>query len=247
MSSFDSVDSPPPARIADDVPAAMAAPFPAITGRPMRLGVLISGGGTTLLNFLEQIRSGLLDAEVVQVIASQKNCRGVERAKAAGLPVEVLRPRDFADVDTFSEAVFKQLRQAHCDIVAMAGFLSLLQIPGDYMWRVINIHPSLIPAFCGHGMYGHHVHEAAIARGVKFSGCTVHFADNEYDHGAVILQRAVPVPDQCTAAELGALVFAEECEAYPEALRRLAKGEILTDGARTVWRPVNAGVSAADH
>lgn len=215
----------------------LAPPFPPVAGRPLRLAVLISGGGTTLLNFLEQIRTGQLNAEIVQVIASQKNCRGVERARAAGLPVEVFRPRDFPGVDAFSDAVFQQLRETRCDIAAMAGFLSLLQIPDDFLGRVTNIHPSLIPAFCGHGMYGHHVHEAAVARGVKFSGCTVHFADNEYDHGAIILQRIIAVPDLCTPDELAALVFREECEAYPEALRRLARGEILTDGSRTVWQP----------
>ncbi len=246
MSTFASGDSHSPTPVstpaAAPVPslasAAMRPPFPAVTGRPLRLGVLISGGGTTLLNFLEQIRTGRLDAEVVQVIASQKNCRGVERARAAGLPVEVLRPRDFPNVDTFSNAVFQRLRESHCDIAALAGFLSLLRIPDDFTGRVINIHPSLIPAFCGHGMYGHHVHEAAVARGVKFSGCTVHFADNEYDHGAVILQRIVAVPDLCTAEELAALVFREECEAYPEAIRRLARGEVLTDGLRTICQPV---------
>jgi formyltetrahydrofolate-dependent phosphoribosylglycinamide formyltransferase len=196
--------------------------------------VLISGGGTTLLNFLEHIREGRLQAEVVQVIASQRTCRGVERAQAAGLPVSVIRPRDFSDVESFSAAIFDQLRQSSCDVVALAGFLSLLHIPDDFHLRVLNIHPSLIPAFCGQGMYGHHVHEAAIARGVKVSGCTVHFADNEYDHGAVILQRVVDVPDNCTPDQLAALVFRLECEAYPEALRRLARGEVLVDDRRTI-------------
>lgn len=218
-------------------------PFPAISGRPLRLAVLISGGGTTLLNFLEHIRQGRLEAEVVQVIASQRSCRGVERAQAAGLPVSVIRPRDFSDVAAFSAAIFRQLRQSGCDLVTLAGFLSLLHIPDDFQYRVLNIHPSLIPAFCGQGMYGHHVHEAAIARGVKVSGCTVHFADNEYDHGAVILQRVVEVPDRCTPDQLAALVFQQECEAYPEALRRLARGDVLVDGRRTC-RPLTA---PADH
>jgi phosphoribosylglycinamide formyltransferase-1 len=211
-------------------------PFPPITDRPLRLAVLISGGGTTLLNFLDHIRRGQLNAEIVQVIASQPGCRGVERAEGAGLPVDVVRPRDFSGVNPYSSAVFEILRRSHCDVVALAGFLSLLHIPDDFLFRVLNIHPSLIPAFCGHGMYGHHVHEAAIARGVKMSGCTVHFADNEYDHGAVILQRVVEVPDLCTPEQLAALVFQQECEAYPEALRRLKRGQILVDGQRTVHR-----------
>lgn len=105
-------------------------------------------------------------------------------ARDAGLECIVLRPRDYANVQDFSQAVFHELRNARIDLVTLAGFLSLLHVPDDFLWRVINIHPSLIPAFCGHGFYGHHVHEAAIQRGVKISGCTVHFADNEYDHGA---------------------------------------------------------------
>jgi formyltetrahydrofolate-dependent phosphoribosylglycinamide formyltransferase len=200
----------------------------------VRLGVLISGGGTTLLNFLEQIRCGELPAEIPLVIASQKNCRGVERATAAGLKVLVIRPKDFSGTQEFSAAVFQALRDAQVDLVTLAGFLSLLSIPDDFRWRVLNIHPSLIPAFCGHGLYGHHVHEAAIRRGVKVSGCTVHFADNEYDHGPIVLQRTVAVPDLCTADELAALVFEQEKLAYPEAIRRLAAGEVQISGQRTV-------------
>jgi phosphoribosylglycinamide formyltransferase-1 len=118
----------------------------------------------------------------------------------------------------------------------MAGFLSLLHVPTDFNWRVINIHPSLIPAFCGHGFYGHHVHEAAIQRGVKISGCTVHFADNAYDHGPIILQQAVNVPDGCTADQLAAIVFEQEKIAYPEAIRQLATGRILIHHRRTSLR-----------
>lgn len=208
-------------------------PFSPITNRPIRLGVLISGGGTTLLNFLDQIGSGQLDAEVPLVIASQKNCKGIDRARSAGLECLVLRPRDFASVQDFSQAVFSELRKARIDLVTLAGFLNLLHIPDDFLWRVINIHPSLIPAFCGHGFYGHHVHEAAIQRGVKISGCTVHFADNEYDHGPIILQQTVNVPDGSTADELSALVFEQEKIAYPEAIRQLATGRLTIQNRRT--------------
>ncbi|MFN9720811.1 MAG: phosphoribosylglycinamide formyltransferase [Planctomycetota bacterium] len=202
-------------------------PFPPIAGRPIRLGVLISGGGTTLLNFVNEIQSGRLNASISLVIASQKNCRGVERSREAGLECKVIRPRDFESIREFSDQVFARLRIAQVDLVVLAGFLSLLQIPDDFALRVINIHPSLIPAFCGHGFYGHHVHEAAVQRGVKVSGCTVHFADNEYDHGPIILQRTVDVPDGCTPDQLAALVFEQEKIAYPEAIRRLADGRVL--------------------
>ena len=208
-------------------------PFPPVRGRQIRLGVLISGGGTTLLNFLDQIRDGRLNAEISQVIASKRDCIGVERARSAGLRCDVIRPRDFSNTDTFSAAVFDALRAASVDLVTLAGFLSLLKIPDDFSRRVINIHPSLIPAFCGHGLYGHHVHEAAITRGVKVSGCTVHFADNEYDHGPIILQRAVAVPNNCTPDKLASLVFAEEQIAYPEAIRLLADSRVRVGARQT--------------
>lgn len=220
---------------ADDATNSIA-PFAPITDRPIRLGVLISGGGTTLLNFLDEIRNGRLQAEIPLVIASQKTCKGVERARAAGLECLVLRPRDFASVQEFSNAVFSELRARKIDLVTLAGFLSLLRIPDDFLWRVINIHPSLIPAFCGHGFFGHHVHEAAIQRGVKISGCTVHFADNEYDHGPIILQRTVTVPDECSADELSSLVFEQEKSAYPEAIRLLASGRLIIRDRRTFCR-----------
>jgi formyltetrahydrofolate-dependent phosphoribosylglycinamide formyltransferase len=208
-------------------------PLEAITDRPIRLGVLISGGGTTLLNFLDQIRSGQLNAEVPLVIASQRTCKGVERSLAAGLNCQVIRPRDFSGVGDFSRAVFAELRSANVDLVTLAGFLSLLHVPDDFRWRVLNIHPSLIPAFCGHGFFGHHVHEAAIERGVKVSGCTVHFANNEYDQGPIVLQRTVAVPDLCNADELESLVFEQEKIAYPDAIRLLASGKVRIVGNRT--------------
>lgn len=209
-------------------------PFAPAVNRPLRLGVLISGGGTTLLNFVQLMNDGKLPVVIPIVIASQKNCKGVDRARAAGLAVEVLRPRDFAGVEAFSDAVFGILRTHGIELVALAGFLSLLNIPDDFLWRVINIHPSLIPAFCGHGFYGHHVHEAAVARGVKVSGCTVHFADNEYDHGPILLQRTVSVPDGCSADDLAGLVFEQEKIAYPEAIRLLASGAVHISGRRTL-------------
>ena len=209
--------------------------LPPIAG-PVRLGVLISGGGTTLLNLLEQIANGSLDAEIPLVIASQSDCRGVERSKAAGLNCVVLRRKDFSSLDTFSHAVFDELRNAGVDLVTMAGYLSLLQIPEDFALRVLNIHPSLIPAFSGKGMFGHHVHEAVLDRGTRVSGCTVHFADNEYDHGPIVLQRSLDIPDGSTADELAALVFEQEKIAYPEAIRRVASGNLEISGRRSRYR-----------
>jgi phosphoribosylglycinamide formyltransferase-1 len=118
-----------------------------------------------------------------------------------------------------------------------SGFLKRITVPEDYAHRVTNIHPALIPAFCGEGMYGHHVHEAVLDYGAKLSGCTVHFADNQYDHGPVILQRAVPVLDDDTPDSLAARVFQAECEAYPEALQAMAQGRLTMEGRRVRIAP----------
>lgn len=207
-------------------------PLTAPIGRPIRLGVLISGGGTTLSNFQTQIRAGKLAAEIPIVVASRANCAGVERARQAGLNCAVVSRRDAVGVREFSEAIFEHCRDANVDLVVLAGFLSLVHIPDDFTGRVLNIHPALIPAFCGQGMYGHHVHEAVLAKGAKISGLTVHFADNEYDHGPIILQRSVPVHEDDTPDTLAARIFEAECEAYPEAIRLFAAGRLEIDQGR---------------
>ncbi|MCP4171757.1 MAG: phosphoribosylglycinamide formyltransferase [Fuerstiella sp.] len=208
-------------------------PLPAIKDRPARLGVLISGGGTTLLNFLDCIREGSMNAEVPLVISGRRDCKGIQRAIDAGLDCISICRRDFAGVSDFSHAVFDALRSKQVDLVTLAGYLSLLHIPDDFRHRVLNIHPALIPAFCGKGMYGHHVHEAVVERGVKISGCTVHFADNQYDHGPVVLQSSVDIPDGATPQDVADLVFEREKIAYPEAIRRVVSGRLSVDGRRT--------------
>lgn len=200
--------------------------------RPIRLGVLISGGGTTLVNFLQKINAGELNAEVAVVIASREGIGGIERAREAGLPCEVIARKKFDSVESFSTAIFDRCRAAQVDLVTLAGFLSLIRIPSDFERRVLNIHPALIPAFCGQGFHGHHVHEAVLARGVKLSGCTVHFADNEYDHGPIIVQRAVPVLEGDTPDTLAARIFEAECDAYPEAIRLFATGRLVIEAGR---------------
>ncbi|MEZ6124730.1 MAG: phosphoribosylglycinamide formyltransferase [Planctomycetaceae bacterium] len=213
----------------------MSATLPAITDRPVRLGVLISGGGTTLLNFLDCISRGTLRAEIPLVISSQKTCAGVTRAQNAGLNCAAVCRSDFLSTAEFSRAVFEKLRAADVDLVTLAGYLCLLQIPEDFSNRVLNIHPSLIPAFAGRGMYGDHVHQAVCDRGVQVSGCTVHFADNEYDHGPIVLQRAVNLPPGADPGTIAALVFEEEKQAYPEAIRRVISGQLRIDGRRTIF------------
>jgi len=207
-------------------------PLTAPLNRPIRLAVLISGGGTTLANLVDKIQEHALDAEVRTVIASKPDCGGIARAAHYGLKSEVIQRKSFAGLEPFSEAIFTQCRNAEIDLVICGGFLALLKIPADFSGRVMNIHPSLIPAFSGKGYHGSRVHEAVLTRGAKVSGCTVHFVDDEYDHGPIILQRTVPVLDHDTPDELAARVFAAECEALPEAIRMFASGQLEIDGSR---------------
>lgn len=223
--------------------------------RPLKLAVLLSGGGTTLRNLVQKIREGILNAEIPLVIASRP-CGGVELSSQLGLRCEMVlrqagkaspqgsqdgdggggtRTRDAADpTEIFSDRIFHLVRESGAELVVLAGFLSRLLIPEDFHHRVLNIHPALIPAFCGKGMHGHHVHEAVLARGAKVSGCTVHFADNEYDHGPIVLQRVVPVLDDDSPATLAARVFAAECEAYPAAIRLFGEGRLRVEAESRV-------------
>ena len=203
---------------------------------PLKLAVLISGGGTTLRNLLAKIAAGELDAHIELVISSNQKARGLDYAREAGIKIEVLEQKKFASLDAYSQAVFDACRSSQCHIVVMAGFLKFVTIPADFDFRVVNIHPGLIPAFCGLGFYGHHVHQAVLDYGAKLSGCTVHFVDNQYDHGPIILQRAVSVLDDDTDDTLAARVFEAECEALPEALRLIGAGRISVAGRKVTIR-----------
>jgi phosphoribosylglycinamide formyltransferase-1 len=185
---------------------------------PIRLVVLVSGGGTTLQNLIDRTADGRLAARIVGVVASRADIGGVGRAQQAGIPVAVAeRGKGFAD------RVWAAVRGFDPQLVCFGGWLHLLPIPADFHHRVLNIHPSLLPAFGGKGMYGHHVHEAVIRSGAKVSGCTVHFADDTYDTGPILVQKRVLVMDDDTPDSLAARVFAAECEAYPEAIRLVAE------------------------
>ncbi len=189
----------------------------------LRLGVLISGGGTTLENLVTRIADGRLrNVGIELVVSSRRDVRGVEIARRAGLPVEVVRPRDFADIGAFSRTLGNVLTHAGVELVAMAGFLCLWRIPAPLRGRVLNIHPALLPKFGGRGMYGHHVHEAVLAAGETQSGCTVHVADDEYDHGPILAQRRVPVQPGDDPATLAERVGRAERELYPEIIQEIA-------------------------
>ncbi len=198
-------------------------------GEPIRLGVLISGGGTTLMNILEQIEQGRLNAKVAVVISSRSTVAGVERAKNAGLNVKIIRKKDYSNVDKFSRHIEDELVAAGVDLVVQGGWLCLWKIPARYENRVMNIHPALLPSFGGKGMWGHHVHEAVLKAGCKVSGCTVHFCTNEYDKGPIIVQRTCEARDDDTPDTLAARVFEQECIAYPHAIELFAEGRLRVE------------------
>ena len=200
--------------------------------RPLRLAVLLSGGGTTLQNFLDHAADGRLPARVVQVVSSNPKAFGLVRAERAGVPTAVVERKACPSREEFSRRLFEPCRVAGADLVCLGGFLQLLTVPDDYRGRILNIHPALIPAFCGKGFHGAHVHRAVLDAGVKVSGCTVHFVDDEYDHGPIVAQRAVPVLEDDTPETLAERVFAQECEVYPEALRLFAEGRLRIEGRR---------------
>lgn len=195
----------------------------------LRLGVLLSGGGTTLLNLLSEIEAGRLNAEVAVVIASRE-CKGAERAAEAGLDVHIIAYKEMPDNEAYSRKINEVLDSAQIDLACLAGFLSFWRIPSRYEGRVMNIHPALLPGFGGKGFYGKMVHKGVLASGVKVSGCTVHFVNNEYDAGPIIIQRAVPVAEGDTCETLATRVFEQECVAYPEAIRLFANGQLQIEG-----------------
>ena len=209
---------------------------PPIAGPPIRLAVCVSGEGTTLQNLIDRIRSRRLKAEIVQVVASRPRIGAIARAEAAGIPLALANYNARSKTE-FSTSVFEPIRHSKADLVILAGFLALVKIPPDYKGRVINVHPSLIPSFCGKGFYGSNVHKAVLEMGAKVSGCTIHFADDDYDNGPIIAQRPVPVLEDDTLDTLAARVFKEECKALPEAITLYAEGRLKLEGRRVRVAP----------
>jgi phosphoribosylglycinamide formyltransferase-1 len=187
------------------------------------IAVFLSGGGRSLANLIEHRDKHGLPIDLRVVVSSSSKVRGVDIAKQAALPTQIVRQSEYPDPDLYCKAMFDPCRAADVKLVVMAGFLKHVLIPEDFERRVINIHPSLLPSFGGSGMYGSRVHQAAIDRGVKVSGCTVHYVDNQYDNGPMILQRCCEVLENDTAESLAARVFEQECQALPDAIRLCAQ------------------------
>lgn len=197
-----------------------------------RIGVLASGGGSNMQTIMDRIAVGEIAGKIVVVISDQPKAFALERARRAGITTTMLLPRDFTSRTAYSQELAERLTQAGVGLVVMAGFMRILtsEFFVPFRGRVMNIHPALIPSFCGSGFYGHHVHEAVLQYGVKVSGCTVHFADEEVDGGPIIVQRVVPVLEDDTPDTLAARILVEEHKAYPEAVCLFCAGRLKIEG-----------------
>ena len=195
-------------------------------GKPFNISVLISGGGTTLKNLIDVSNAGRLNADIALTVSSNPKAGGNSFAIENNIPLVTMERKLFSSDEEYSDAVFAKIRDAKTDLVVMGGFLKRLLIPADFENRVINIHPSLIPAFAGKGFYGNKVHQAVIDHGCKLTGCTVHFVDNVYDNGPIITQRPVDVLPDDSAAVLQQRVFEVECQIYPQVVNAIAGGNL---------------------
>jgi phosphoribosylglycinamide formyltransferase-1 len=189
-----------------------------VTGLP-RIAVLVSGGGRSLENLAEVIARGELRAGIALVLSSTPRAVALERARRLGIASVVVDPERRLAPSEFSRDAFAAIESFGCDTAVMAGFLRKIEVPERWRGRVLNIHPALLPAFGGKGFYGDRVHAAVLASGAKETGCTVHYVDDEYDHGPILLQRRVAVLPGDTVESLAGRVFEEEKIALPEALR----------------------------
>jgi phosphoribosylglycinamide formyltransferase-1 len=199
-----------------------------------RIGVLVSGGGSNLQSLIDAIERQQLTAEIGIVISNKPGVYALERAAGRQIPALVIDNRQYASVYDFSQAILQCLLAAQIDLLCLAGFLRILDrcVTEKFTDRMLNIHPALLPAFGGKGMYGHHVHEAVLASGAKFSGATVHLVTPETDVGPIIAQDIVAIDDQDTPESLAAKVLTVEHRIYPQAVRLVLEDRIVIEGLR---------------
>ena len=204
----------------------------------LKLAVLVSGGGTNLQSIIDSIADGrITNAEIKVVISNNKNAYALERAAKAGIPAKALSPKDFTDREAFNDALLQALIDSEADIVVLAGCLVVIppKIVEHFKNRIINIHPSLIPSFCGKDYYGLKVHEGVLNRGVKVTGATVHFVDDGTDTGPIILQKAVEVHQDDTPKSLQLRVMEEaEWVIMPRAIDLIANGKVKVEGGKAL-------------
>ncbi len=206
----------------------------------LRIAVLLSGSGTSLENLFEKIDAGEVPGEVAVVLASRDDAFGLERAQRRGVPALAVPRKGHPNTRSYNDALHAALADFEIDLVALLGFMCLFETRARFEHCTINVHPALIPAFCGKGYYGHHVHEAVIEKGVRLTGATVHFVDAEYDHGPIILQEALPVRDDDTADTVADRVQALERKLVPKAIRLFAEGRLQIEGQRVRILPAHS-------
>ena len=204
----------------------------------LKLAVLVSGGGTNLQSIIDSIADGrITNAEIKVVISNNKNAYALERAAKAEIPAKALSPKDFTDREAFNDALLQALIDSEADLVVLAGCLVVIpsKIVEYFKNRIINIHPSLIPSFCGKDYYGLKVHEGVLNRGVKVTGATVHFVDDGTDTGPIILQKAVEVHQDDTPKSLQLRVMEEaEWVIMPRAIDLIANGKVKVEGGKAL-------------
>lgn len=197
----------------------------------LRIAVLVSGGGSNLQAIIDGVKDGSLDCEIKYVIADSEKAYGLERARINGIEAISFDRKEYKR--EISNKILELIKNK-VDLIVLAGYLSILdgEILKEFRNRIINIHPSLIPSFCGGGMYGIKVHEAAIKKGVKYSGCTVHFVNEEVDGGEILLQKVVPVLEEDTPKELQERILIEEHRILPEAIKLISEGKVKIENGR---------------
>ena len=197
---------------------------------PIRIAVLVSGKGrgTNMQAIIDACKSGKISGEVALVLGVKDDAPAMERALSQQVKTLAISPKDFSTVEEYDDAVFSALKENRIDLICLAGYMRVLghDTVEHFRNRIMNVHPALVPSFAGKGMYGHHVHEAVIERGVKFTGVTVHFVDEVYDRGPIILQAVVPVPEDDTAEGLAARLLPIEHETYTGAISLFAEGRL---------------------
>lgn len=207
-----------------------------MTGRPTRIAVLVSGQGrgSNMQAIVDACRSGKIDGDVALVVGVNDQAPAMQRARDAGVTALAISPKDFDSPEGYDAALLKTMSENRIDLICLAGYMRVLGQPvvDAFRGRIMNVHPALIPSFCGKGMYGHHVHEAVIARGVRVTGCTVHFVDEDYDTGPIILQTVVLVEQDDTPDDVAARVLAQEHKTYTDAIALFAEGRLTIDGRR---------------
>lgn len=209
--------------------------------KPIRIAVLVSGQGrgSNMQAIVDACASGKINGEVALVLGVKDDAPAMERARSQGIKTAAISPKSFDSVDEYDNAVLQELQDSHIDLICLAGYMRVLgqNVVDAYRNRIMNVHPALIPSFCGKGMYGHHVHEAVITRGVKVTGVTVHLVDEDYDTGPIILQTVVPVEQDDDPDTLAARVLTFEHKTYTDAISLFADGRLEVVGRRVKILP----------